>query len=588
MTIQASGGQTADFCEVLERRTLATPDFTVLQWMERGEEVSASITYEQLMVRSRAFGAAIQAATRLDDRILLTYAPGLDLVVAFCGVILAGRIPTIAATHLHKDPDRLCAILANAEPSLVVSGDGLHAAVREALTAATARLGGDGFRCLMHSQLIAESSDTLFQPCGPRRDSTAFLQYTSGSTSGPKGLMVSHANLVDNLALIRDKFAIRAGDVSIIWLPPYHDMGLIGGLLEPLFAGITAVLMPPAYFIQKPLRWLKAMHRFRGTITGAPNFALQHCVDRIAPEECSQLDLSAMRVFFLGAERIRAATVDAFVDFTRPARLPVGSLYPCYGLAESTLMVTGGQAGAGVRRHTHPLLGGPFVGCGTVGADQRLRIADPATGAPVPDGEVGEILIDGPSVVASGYYRNEAERARLYRADPDAAHDDGAGAGLFLRTGDMGYQLNGELYVTGRLREVLILRGRTLWPQELEDSIERALAGIVCPGGVACFSIENDSTEALVAVIEIRRSQRRRFDPVAAARSTQAALVAAEGVMPSDVLFVDEHALPRTSSGKLRRLHLRDRYAAGDMPRLLGNADGRIEQAADSREPAEP
>src|SRR6185369_6010238 len=312
---------------------------------------------------------------------------------------------------------------------------------------------------------LAEAPEILEQDLPEDPEALAFLQYTSGSTSTPKGVMVTHANLMHNEAMIGQAFQQSADSVVVGWLPLYHDMGLIGNVLQPLHAGCRCVLMAPAAFLQRPRRWLEAVSRYggtsEGTTSGGPSFAYELCVRRIPPEQREGLDLRSWRVAFNGAEPVRAETMARFAEAFAPCGFDPAAFYPCYGLAEATLFVSGGEAGSLPREE--PVTGGrPLVSCGHVWGGQRIAIADPETGAEMPPGAEGEIWVAGPSV-AAGYWRNPEATERDFRARLIGREEP------FLRTGDLGVMVGegaaGDLYVTGRIKDLVILRGRNHYPQ---------------------------------------------------------------------------------------------------------------------------
>ena len=541
-----------DFISVIGINAARYADVPVFRLLARGEEVTDTLTYGELHERALRVAGAVQAATPLDARVLLVFQPGLELAVAFVGVMLAGRVPVAVTPLLCRDRARLRAISANAGPSLLLCGEGLQDGVRTALEGIEA-----GYRAESLSGILEGSWD--WRHPGGRSEAVAFLQYTSGSTASPKGVVVTHANLLHNLRQIEAKFGVTSSDVSVSWLPPYHDMGLIGGILEPLYVGLPTILMPPQYFIQKPLRWLRAVERFGGTATGGPNFALQMCVDSIGAEEAERLSLHTLRLMFTGSERIRPATLEAFEERFWVSGLRKEVFYPCYGLAESTLISTGGVAGRGYRLYYHSGLRASHVSCGTSIAQQELQIVRPGTGELCGEEEVGEILIGSPSVTP-GYYGDKAEDAELFQS---VAGADGSACRL-LRTGDLGFLQDGELFVTGRLKEVLIIRGKTHYPQDLEEAVE-ALDERINRGGVICFAVENASTEGLVVYCELRRRRRKEFVRSELTAAITAMLGRLHGLAPLHVGFLDERALPRTTSGKLRRLKLREDHLAGTL-----------------------
>lgn len=536
-----------DLLTMLESNVQRFESREIYRFLGRGDEQTDSLTYATLFQKCTAIAGNLQACTKSGDRVLIAFHPGLDLIVSMLGTMIAGRVPVILPPAVEKNLPRLITIVGNAEPAAVICADTLHDSLHKALSSIP---GTPQF----HPFNKISIPDHPWTHPGDLSGRAGLLQYTSGSTAAPRGVVLTHANLIHNLTQIQQKMATTSDDVVVLWLPPYHDMGLIGGILQTLFVGIPTHLMPPVYFVQKPIRWLRAIHKYRATITGGPNFALRLCMDHVTDEELQSLSLDSLRLFFVGAERIRPATLSSFGQRFRQAGFSDRTFYPCYGLAESTLICTGGVAGTGARFHIHPDSGTSHVSCGTSIENQHLQIVDPETGRPCGEDQIGEILIDSPSVT-SGYLGNPVENELLFT---NPSGHEGTSRRM-LRTGDMGYLHANELYVTGRKKEVLIIRGRTFYPDELEEVVEAADSRINT-NGVACFPVEGESTETLVVICEIRRSQIGTFCRDEISNRVTAALSRVYGVSPSYIGFLPERGLPRTTSGKIMRRQLKDRY----------------------------
>lgn len=523
--------------EMLRARAAKQPDDPAYLFLHNGEDVRDRLTWAGLEARSRAVAHALAHSTKPGDRALLLFPAGLEFIAAFFGCLAAGVIavpvPLPQSARADRTSARLDAVRQNAAPAVVLTTS--DAVVRWS----DERLRQFGVPILTVDTLPdVGRADGAWTPPVITRDTIAFLQYTSGSTGDPKGVVVTHGNLLHNLAYGYREVPNDTNSASVSWLPVTHDMGLIEGVLQPVFSGAPAYLMSPAAFLQRPARWLAAISRYRATRSGGPNFAYDLCVRRIRPEDRAALDLSCWRQAFNGAEPVRPETLAAFTSEFEPHGFVRRAWIPCYGLAESTLFVTGGRWDAETASH---------VACGTPRDGMRVVIVDPATLAEQRDGECGEIWIAGPSV-AQGYWQAPEETLATFHA---RLSDD---PGPFLRTGDLGRISQGQLIVTGRLKDVLIVRGVKHFPQDLEATAEqhdRALG----PGAVAAVSVGADSSGdqiALVAEVDPRRVTMTGSvdDRIASLRSIVAAV---HGIQLHAVALVRPGTIPRTTSGKLRR-----------------------------------
>jgi amino acid adenylation domain-containing protein len=554
---------------------------------ENGEEAER-LDWRELDARAQAIAAALASCTSAGNRVLLLYPPGLEFIAAFLGCLYAGVIAVPAYPPRPGREQRLLAILRDAEPRLVLTTSERLAGLAS-LTARAPELGTIPW--LATDDLPAGA----WEGSAPEPDAPAFLQYTSGSTALPKGVAVTHANLVHNSAMIQAAFGQDEDSVVVGWLPVYHDMGLIGNVLQPLWSGGRCILMSPVSFLQRPRRWLEAVSRYRATTSGGPSFAYELCAARIGAEDRAGLDLSSWRVAFNGAEPVRAETMERFAAAFARCGFRREAFYPCYGLAEGTLFVTGGAPGElfhersldaqALERHAvSPAGGGParrLVSSGGPRAGQRLAVADPETGAELPPGRVGEIWVRGPSV-ARGYWGRTEETARTFGACLDT------GEGPFLRTGDLGFIEDGELFVTGRLKDLIILRGRNHYPQDLELTAERS-HGALRPGGGAAFAVDLEGEERLVIVCEVeRRRGLRDLEMEEVAAAVRRAVAEEHEVQVHRVVLLRAGTLPKTSSGKVRRHACRAGFLAGSLTVVGTSAMGAVSAAAVLEESALP
>ncbi|HIP72711.1 MAG TPA: non-ribosomal peptide synthetase, partial [Anaerolineae bacterium] len=399
----------------------------------------------------------------------------------------------------------------------------------------------------------------------------AFLQYTSGSTGAPKGVMLQHRHLLANSAAIARAFGITSADSGVIWLPPYHDMGLIGGILQPIYCGSHCVLMSPLAFLQKPLRWLQTISDYQATVSGGPNFAYDLCVRKITPEERAELDLRSWRLAFSGAEPVRPQTIARFSETFAPSGFQNKSFFPCYGLAEATLLVAG-KAGSGdpticaaqkealvqnkVILVTDGSDGQTLVSCGPSIPNQKIAVVNPETGTAVSENEIGEIWVQG-ECVAAGYWNQPDLTAHIFQAHLQD------GDGPFLRTGDLGFLHEGELFIAGRAKDLIIIRGRNLYPQDIELTVEAAHPALR-PGCGAAFSIEADGEERLVVVQEVYTN--RPFEAAELAQTIRQAVAQTHEVQVYAVVLAQPRSVPKTSSGKIQRSACRQMYLDGELP----------------------
>jgi amino acid adenylation domain-containing protein len=542
----------------LRGQTLESRDHPAFSFMSNGESIDASLTFGQLDAHARRIAGHLQAMCRQGDRVLLVLPPGLDYIAAFFGCLYAGVIgvPALPPSSSRTLP-RLDAMARDAQPSVVLSST--------SVIGATARV-IDGSALGQYQWVAVESltdASAAWREPDADLDRTAFLQYTSGSTSSPKGVMVSHGNILANVALICDTFDIANSDVIVSWLPPHHDLGLIGKILVPVYAGSHCVQFSPAAFLARPLRWLRALSEHKASITSAPNFAYDLCVDRVTDEEKRALDLSALRFALNGAEAIRIETMRRFADAFAVSKLAPGAMTPVYGLAESTLFVTANVCGDRSRLpDSRPLKAQGVSGSApqyvSVGRNPSpahdVRIVDPATSLDCCDGEVGEVWVSGPSV-AQGYWQRSEETAAVF--------DVGASGARYLRTGDLGFVSDNALHITGRIKDLLIFGGRNIYPQDIEMTVE-ALDPAFRVNGCAVFSIDSERGTKLVVVQEIERRKTVETSHIADLVCGELAEVH-EMFDVADIVLVRTGVVPRTSSGKIQRYRCREMFLAGEL-----------------------
>ncbi|MGY6026848.1 fatty acyl-AMP ligase [Streptomyces spinosirectus] len=556
--------------DLLTAHASQQPDRTAYRYLVTGDcdgEVR-DISYGQLARRSQAIAAWLQERGLAGSRAMLLYPPGLEFIPAFLGCLAAGvvavpGVPPRGRSQNHRALIRMKRLIADADAKVILGGREVIGALGE-LAQHLPEM--DGITCVTTEDIPDDAAGSWREP-GLTADSVAFLQYTSGSTSAPRGVMVTHGNLVDNVRVVTermghtpDTIAEYGHEMYVSWLPVYHDMGLIGPVLNAVHLGVTATLFSPLHFLQQPQRWLSAVTRYRPHTSGGPNFAYELCLKHATPGLLGELDLSSWRVAFNGAEPVRAATLRRFSETFGAAGFRREALYPCYGLAEATLMVTGGSVDAAPTLldagGSGPHADAAAVGCGRPGPGLTVVIADPEGQEELPEGEVGEIWVGGASV-AKGYWRNALATRETFRATLTGRE------GRFLRTGDLGFLRNGEVFVTGRLKDLIVIDGRNHYPQDLELSAELSHPALR-PGCTAAFSVDGAAGgEQPVVVAEVAPETAGEAEKIA--DQVRGAIAEAHGLSARDVVLVHPGTIPKTSSGKIQRRATRAAYLDGTL-----------------------
>jgi 8-amino-7-oxononanoate synthase len=555
--------------EMVRHRARTQPHDMAFCYLRDGELDQVDLTYSELDRQARAVGAWLMSKGLTGERALLLYPAGLEFIVGFLGCVYAGVVAVpVYPPRRNRSMQRIQAVADDAEAKVALTTDTVLARV-ERLIDETPHLKQLAWLDTCH---VPEGLDEQWRQPDVHGETLAFLQYTSGSTGTPKGVMLNHASLVHNSALIAHAFEHARSSVGVFWLPSYHDMGLIGGILQPIYVGRTNVLMSPMTFLQKPFRWLSAISRFRATTSGGPNFAYEHCVEKITPEQRKQLDLSTWRLAFNGAEPVRAETLRRFAETFAPCGFRPEAFYPCFGLAEATLIVSGGyvakppvirsfDAEALTHGQAREVTRGraaarDLVGCGQTLPDQKIVIADPDAKTTCAAGEIGEIWVSGPSM-AQGYWKRPDVTEAMFHA-----HLLDTGEGPFLRTGDLGFMLDGELFVTGRLKDLIILRGVNIYPQDIELTVYRCHPRLRTDCAAA-FAVEQGGREQLVIVAEVERHKQGQFGEV---YQTIRRAVAGEHDLNVDaIVLIRAGTVPKTSSGKIQRHACRQGYLDGTL-----------------------
>lgn len=569
--------------DVLRARAESDGDRIGYVFLRGGVEPFASLTFSDLDRRARAIAEEIRRHAAVGARALLPFPAGLDFVAAFFGCLYAGVI-AVPAPPISESPSnpaawaaaaRTRAVIEDCRPDVVLCTEAdlsrLDGQIREAA----------GLNTVVDIpiDLVDLGQALRWQRPAITALSTAYLQYSSGSTGSPKGVVLTHQNVLHNLRAICDVCTPTRETTAALWLPTFHDMGLISGVISPAYSGCRAEMMSPMAFVQRPYTWLAALSR-PDSVTAAPNFAFDLCVDRVKPDQLRRLDLSGWRHAIVGAERVRPSTLQRFADTFGPCGFRPESFLPCYGLAESTLMVTAGSAtGAPTVRHFDlaamsrgllhstpgPSRTAALVGNGRPCGDSRVLIADPTTHRAMPNGEIGEVLVASDSV-GTGYWHEQRESAGVFGIRVPGSDS------AYLRTGDLGGLVDGELFITGRLKDVLKVDGSNHFPQDLETTAENADRA-VRPGHCAVVSVDGDRTEQLVVLAELTPMTLRggvsQADHERITLAIRRAIVGRHCVAVGDVKLLRPGALPFTSSGKLQRFACRAEYLAGHLDPFL-------------------
>ncbi len=561
--------------DLIRMRAADEPDRTAYIFLTDGESEDQRFSYRELEASAlRIAGLLQERGVKQGDRVLLLYPPSLDYVAAFFGCLFAGAVAVPAYPPRPKGPmTRLDAIARDARASVALTTESILAGVRQQLDG--------GFDARVESWLATDGLDgalaNTWRMPSLLPDTLAFLQYTSGSTSTPKGVMVSHGNLMANERMLETALEQDRESTWVGWLPIFHDMGLIGNVIQPLYVGAPSILMAPMSFIQEPIRWLRAITKYKARTSGAPNFAYDLCAAKIPPAEREGLDLSSWTVAFNGSEPVRQDTLDRFVAAFEPFGFRRTSFYPCYGLAEATLLVSGPlksdeplvqsfqTADLEQRRAVttpHGKDDGRFlVGCGRTWLDQTIAIVDPDTSRRCSGGQIGEIWVAGPNV-AQGYWNREDSTAATF-----GAHVADGGEGPFLRTGDLGFFHDGEVFISGRIKDLIIIRGRNHFPQDIERTVESSHP-VLRPGCGAAFSIDVNGDERLVVVQEVARTF-READLAAVVGTIRQEVTKNHELAAHAVALIKPGHIPKTSSGKIQRQACRQLFLTEALDPLL-------------------
>jgi acyl-CoA synthetase (AMP-forming)/AMP-acid ligase II/acyl carrier protein len=563
--------QFSTLLELLSYRAQSDPQMKAYTYLADGEIEQGHLTYDELDRRARAIGACLQEEGTVGERVLLMYPTGLDFIAAFFGCLYAGMIAVpIYPPRVKENMSRIQGIVEDAQITKGLTNTPLISMLKSRVKKIT-----ELTRVLWTNTDEIDPKVSLHWGKPPvNSKDLALIQYTSGSTGNPKGVMVNHGNLLHNQHMIKRTVGYTKESISVGWLPQFHDLGLIGQVLQPLFLGFPHIFMSPVAFMQKPARWLQTISHYKATTSGGPNFAYDLCVRKISPEQKKNFDLTSWQVAFVGAEPIQAETIDRFAMSFGSCGFRREALYPCYGLAEATLFVSGGkiseppivqkvesaalsqnQIRSPSDNHSNIC---EIVGCGRAWLDQKILIVDPETLRECPKSTVGEIWVSGSSV-AQGYWNQHEESNRVFRA-----YLSDTGGGPFLRTGDLGFMRDEELFVTGRLKDLIIIGGQNHYPQDIELTVQESHPALRAGCG-GTFSVDQPGGEKLVIFQEVEPRFLRTIDLKDVVRTIQQTVSEQHGIPVHAIWLLKPATLPKTSSGKIRRHACRLQFLEGGM-----------------------
>ncbi|OZH55424.1 AMP-binding protein [Hydrocoleum sp. CS-953] len=569
--------QYSTIIDILKDRSENLPNQTAYTFLPDGETKSGSLTYQQLNTQVRAIAAHLQSFIIPGDRILVVYpyTAGLEFITSFLGCICAGAIAVTSNPPLNNDAiAKLQERVESSEPKAILTTESFLKEIRGKLAK-----NPDLAPKLNQYPWIATDKISFYEAPQWREpkidpDTLAFFQYTSGSTGKPKGVMVTHGNVLHNSEIIYQSFEHSPESQGVIWLPMFHDMGLIGGVIQPLYGGFPVTLMSPVALIQKPIRWLEAISKYRATTSGGPNFAYDLVSRQVTPQQLKKLDLSSWSVAFSGAEPVRAATLERFAQTFTPCGFRREAFYPCYGMAETTLFISGGTktkaptikyVDAEALAENRVVVGGEksraVVSCGWSWLGDEIVIVDPESLTKRSEGEVGEIWVSGAGV-GKGYWQQAEETEQTFNAFL-------ADKRPFLRTGDLGFLEEGELFITGRIKDVMILWGRYRYPQDIELTVEKCHPALRSGCGAA-FSIEAEDDERLIIVQEVERSYLRKLNIEEVVGAIRQAVAEEHTVEVYAINLLKTGSIPKTTSGKIQRRLCRSQFLEGSL-NLVGN-----------------
>ncbi len=563
------------FVELLQVRAQVQPNDRAFTFLDEKGNEEAILTFEELDRQAKAVAGYLQSTTQPGERVLLFFPPGLDFIVGFFGCLYARliAIPVFPGKR-EQSLNNIQRIISDAQVSVCLTNKSFYKKINHFHFKNT-DLVNLPWKCV--DDLAFQCEYDWNQPLIQKTD-LAFLQYTSGSTGNPKGVMVSHQNILHNSEMIRVGFGHTQKTAFVGWLPLFHDMGLIGNVLQPLYLGIQSVMMAPSTFVSNPYRWLQAISKYRATTSGGPNFAFDLCAHTVTPEEVATLDLSSWDNAFIGAEPIFSCTMKNFYNVFKSCGFKWNSFYPCYGMAEATLFISGAnksnpptlltQTTSECNDNSDPSeiseiieTEKTYIGCGRSWLDQEYLIVNPDTSIPCDENEEGEVWVRGNNV-AQGYWNQPEQTKKTFHN-----YILGNEAGPFLRTGDLGFINNGELFITGRLKDIIIINGRNYYPQDIEKTVEKCHPSIRIHS-TAAFSIEQKASERLAIGCEVKREFVRNHNLEEIVSSVRSSIMENHALDTTAVVLLKPGSIPKTSSNKIRRSLCKQYFNNGEFKKV--------------------
>ena len=587
----------SDLSSILRFRGRTQTNDVAFRFLSYGQNGEENITFGELDRRAASIADLLIQHKLESSKVLLIYPPGIDFIAAFFGCLYAGvvAVPVSLVREKKASWDIIEKIANDSGAKAILSNSTLNLKIHSWMEAASL---SETKTCIATDCLsyVEQSSSSFY--IDPR--GCALLQYTSGSTGSPKGVVVTHENIIHNQQMLNHAFEHTSETVIVGWLPHYHDMGLIFNLLHPVYIGVPCIFMAPTAFVQQPYRWLEAISKYGGTTSGGPNFAYDLCVKNVKEEQLENLDLSSWSLAFNGAETVRKETLDRFSKKFAACGFNQNAHYPCYGLAEATLFVTGPDKGTPARfqevslealkknkiEYRQKSSTGQYqtvASCGHIWGEQELAIVNPESGLKVKDDEVGEVWIKGKSI-SQGYYKKGSSLEDSINAS-HAGYLSDSGDGPYLKTGDLGFCVDGDLYFSGRIKELVLIRGQNFYPQDIERVVQESNDALVFNGGAA-FSIEVGGDEKLVVVQEVKRTFLRKLDVESVYADIAKAISAFFGIQIHAIALVKPATLLKTSSGKIRRNSMKQNYINNELKGLIVDSREEDTKAVNQEESA--